>query len=369
MRARQLPKAVRHDRSEAARLSVTQVTRMVLAGTLVLLALWIASDFLVALAWAGVIALAVWPLYRRFAERMLGGRQGVPAPLAFTLVVGLLLFVPMILATHQAAQESQALLQLLARIRENGLPAPVWLSSLPLGEHTTRWWQANLADPKGVVEWLGSNDVNKQADVAWTRALGAQFLQRLFLFFLTLAALYVLLHNGAWIARRVLETADRLVGDPGQRLASRMAETVRGTVNGTLIVALAEGAIIGCAYAVAGVPSPLLFALLTAAFAMVPLGAWVVFGAAALLLLQAGQAVAAAGVFGFGAAVMIAGDTLVWPALVGKEARLPFLAALIGIFGGLQTFGLIGLVLGPMIIATLWSAWREWLGTPEPPSK
>jgi predicted PurR-regulated permease PerM len=349
-------------------LSATQVTRIALAAILVLLALWVAADFLVALAWAVVIALATWPLYRRFAERMPGRRQSALAPLAFTLMVGALLFVPMMLAVHQAAQESQVLLRSLTHVRENGLPVPGWLPSLPFGEQTVRWWQANLADPRGAVEWLGSN-VDKQAEVAWTRALGAQLLHRLFLFFLALVALYALLRHGAWIAQRVLETADRLIGDPGERLASRMAETVRGTVNGTLIVALAEGAIIGCAYAVAGLPSPLLFALLTAAFAMVPLGAWVVFSAAALLLLQAGQILAAAGIFSFGAAVMIAGDTFVWPALVGKEARLPFLAALIGIFGGVQTFGLIGLVVGPMIIATLWSAWREWLGTPERAAK
>lgn len=369
MPPRPIPKAVRTDRSDAVSgMSATRLARIALAAGLVLLALWVASDFLVALAWAVVIALTTWPLYRQFAKRMPGGHNGTLAPFVFTFLAGFLLFVPVTLALHQAAQESHALLRFVAHIRENGLPAPAWLSVLPFGEHTARWWQANLADPRGAAEWLGSN-VDKQAEVAWTRALGAQLLHRLFLFFLTLVALYGLLRHGAWIAKRVLETADRLVGDPGERLASRMAETVRGTVNGTLIVAVAEGAIIGCAYAVAGVPSPLLFALLTAAFAMVPFGAWAMFSIAALLLLQAGEVAAAAGVFGFGAVVMIVGDTFVWPALVGKEAHLPFLAALIGIFGGLQTFGLIGLVLGPIIIATLWSAWREWLGTPEPAAK
>jgi predicted PurR-regulated permease PerM len=60
--------------------------------------------------------------------------------------------------------------------------------------------------------------------------------------------------------------------------------------------------------------------------------------------------------------VMLAGDHFVWPTLVGNSARLPFLVALIGIFGGLQVFGLIGLFVGPVIMAALLTVWREWLG-------
>ena len=86
------------------------------------------------------------------------------------------------------------------------------------------------------------------------------------------------------MANRALATADHLLGNPGERLASKMAEAIRGTVNGTVAVAVAEGAIIGIAYVLAGVPHPLLFAVLTIAFAMVPFGAWVAFSAAALVV-------------------------------------------------------------------------------------
>jgi predicted PurR-regulated permease PerM len=129
-----------------------------------------------------------------------------------------------------------------------------------------------------------------------------------------------------------------------------------------VVVAVVEGTLIGVGYVLAGVPEPFLFALLTMAFAMLPLGAWVAFTAAALLLLaEGGSFLAAAGVFGFGAAVMIIGDSFIWPKLVGGAARLPFLLALIGIFGGLQAFGLIGLFAGPVIMAVLLTVWREWL--------
>ena len=141
-----------------------------------------------------------------------------------------------------------------------------------------------------------------------------------------------------------------------------MVETIRGTVNGTILIAVVEGALIGVVYFIAGVPHALLFTLLTMAFAMVPFGAWAMFTSASiLLLLQGGSALAAASVFVVGAVVMIVGDLFVWAALVGGAARLPFLLALIGIFGGLQAFGLIGLFLGPVILAALLTVWKEWL--------
>src|SRR3954454_23371961 len=142
---------------------------------------------------------------------------------------------------------------------------------------------------------------------------------------------------------------------------------VRGVVNGTVVVAVGEGVIIGIGYLVAGVPHAVLFAILTAAFAMLPLGAWFAFGAAALvMLLEGGSGLAAALVFGWGAVVMVIGDNFVQPGLIGGAARLPFLWALIGIVGGLETFGLVGLFLGPGIMAALLTIWREWVPAPTP---
>jgi predicted PurR-regulated permease PerM len=66
---------------------------------------------------------------------------------------------------------------------------------------------------------------------------------------------------------------------------------------------------------------------------------------------------------------MLAGDHFVWPTLVGGSARLPFLFAFVGIFGGLAAFGLIGLFLGPVIMAALLTVWREWIFRPAPQGK
>jgi predicted PurR-regulated permease PerM len=99
---------------------------------LIVLSLWVAQDFLAPLCWAVVIALAVWPAYRKYSARIAGGPSNVWAPLSFTILVGLVLFVPVGLAIHQAALESQTLAQSLAHIRENGIAVPEWLPQMPL---------------------------------------------------------------------------------------------------------------------------------------------------------------------------------------------------------------------------------------------
>jgi predicted PurR-regulated permease PerM len=99
---------------------------------------------------------------------------------------------------------------------------------------------------------------------------------------------------------------------------------------------------------------------------MLPLGAEIaVTFVSLLMLIQGAGPLTVLALFVFGFAVTIIGDNFVWPAMVGRTARLPFLLALIGVLGGVQTFGLIGLFLGPVIMAVLLTIWREWIAPPD----
>jgi predicted PurR-regulated permease PerM len=337
------------------------VARTALAIVLVGLGIWIGSDFLPALGWAAILAIALWPLYSRFTTALGQARSAVLAPLIFSLLVGLILFLPVGLVAQQLAQQAGAVLSWIGHAREAGIAVPPKLAQLPIAaDSAEQWWRRNLADPAAAAGWF--NSINMDRATEWTRALGGELLHRAFMFLVCLLAVFAFLRDGHWIARRVLDTADRVFGDPGERLAGKLVDAVRGTVNGTVVVAVAEGLLIGAAYVLAGVPNAALFTVLTIAFAMVPFGAWAAFtGAAVLLLLNDGSVWAAAGVVGWGAVVMLAGDNFVWPALVGNAARLPFLFALVGVFGGLQVLGLIGLFVGPVVMASLLTIWREWV--------
>jgi predicted PurR-regulated permease PerM len=342
-----------------------RIVRLCFAAALLAGAIFVARSYVVALAWAAVIAVAAWPLYRRFAPRV-PGKSRTPAALLFTILAALVLAFPVALALVEIGREAQAILQWAGEAQRNGVPVPEWLTRVPLlGQHVEQWWRTNLADPAAAGELLGGVGGNSLAE--WSKSFGGQLLRRLFVALLTFMALFMLLRDGETIAARLLGLADRWLGAPGERLADRMVVAVRGVVNGTVVVAVGEGIIIGIGYLVAGVPHAVLFAILTAAFAMLPLGAWFAFTAAALvMLLEGGSGIAAALVFGWGALVMVIGDNFVQPGLIGGAARLPFLWALIGIVGGLETFGLVGLFLGPVIMAALLTIWREWVPAPTP---
>jgi predicted PurR-regulated permease PerM len=337
------------------------LTRAAIATLVVLLAAWVARDFLVALTWAVVIAITAWPIYARFQSLVFGGQSPVLAPLLFTLMSGLVLLVPIVLAVHQIAQGSDAFARSLNQLQESGLPVPAWLAELPIaGKYLDLWWRANLSNPEVLMEWL--RGVNTENITAWTGTLGGALLHRLFLFLITLVALFLVLRDGAWLADHALATVGRLLGDPGERLVSKIADAIRATVNGTVAAAILKGAIIGIGYVLTGVPHPLLFTVLTMTLAMVPLGAWLALAAAALILpVHDASWLVAAGLFSFGAATLLIGENVIQPALIGGAARLPFLLVLIGILGGMQSFGLLGLFLGPVIMAGLLTIWREWI--------
>jgi len=339
--------------------------RIALALILVVLGLWTAASFLPALVWATIMAVALWPLYLAFATRVLGGPSGAAA-FAFTVLVALILVTPLALAVYEVAQQSDLLADWLKRARESGVEVPDWIARLPIAAGSMeQWWRANLSDPKAATEWLKSVNADNVSDLF--RTLGGQLVHRLFLLFFSLLALFALLRSGRSITSRFLETCDRLFGDAGECLVEKMIDATRATVNGTVLVALGEGIAIGIGYFVAGVPNALMFVIFTTAFAMIPFGAWLAFTVAAIVTIsEGGSGVAAAGVFLWGSIVMIAGDHFVWPTVVSGSARLPFLLAFVGIFGGLAAFGLMGLFVGPVIMAALLAVWREWIFRPLP---
>jgi predicted PurR-regulated permease PerM len=134
-------------------------------------------------------------------------------------------------------------------------------------------------------------------------------------------------------------------------------------VNGSLIIALGEGITFSIAYAICGLPHPALLGTLTGVLAIVPLGAPLVIGIAALTLLIQSNLIAAISLVIFGSVVIFAADHVIRPVLIGGAARLPFVWILLGIFGGAGAFGLVGLFLGPAIVAAVIALWRD-LATP-----
>ena len=352
------------DNAEAARLELSRrIARVVLAIALIGLGVWILHRFLAALAWAGVLAIALWPVYRRVARALPQDKARILAPLIVTLSIGLIFTVPFVYVAIEGAREIRIIVQFLGEAQRNGVPVPEWVPQLPIvGRAVEEWWRANLSDPGGAQELLGR--LNPRSLASSARLYGAEIVHRLIIFGFTLLTLFFLFRDGPLFSRQLLRVSDRLLGPDGERVGRHMVKAVLATVNGLVLVGLGEGALIGIAYIVAGLPHPVSIAALTGVLAVIPFGAPVAFGAAALYLAATGSTVAGVAVFSFGLVVVFVADHAVRPVIIGGAARLPFLWVLLGILGGLETFGIIGLFLGPAIMAALISLWRDWTELP-----
>lgn len=322
-------------------------------------ALYLARSFLAPVAWAAVLAVSLWPLYVRFA----GAEPKNPKSFAalFTVATAVLVMIPLAIVAAAAVGESQGALAWIADVQRTGIQPPRWLGSLPLvGARALGFWQSNIGSPQAAGRLLGG--VNAGAVFDYTRTIGGQVANGVVLFLITLLALFGMLTRGHRLAEQARAVSRRALGEFGLRFAEGFANAVRGTVTGTVLVAVGEGVLIGIGYWLAGVPRPLLFAILTIFVAMLPFGAWFAFSLATIILLVQGHVLAAALLFGGSIAIMFIGDNIVQPALIGSSVRLPFIFALLGTFGGLETFGLVGLFLGPAIMSALLLAWDQWEG-------
>jgi predicted PurR-regulated permease PerM len=237
-----------------------------------------------------------------------------------------------------------------------------------LGYPLAEWWRANLNDPQTMQELLGR--LYTHVPAASARAIGVEVVHRLVIFGFTLLTLFFLFRDGEALCRQLLLLSQRMLGPSGERVARHMIAAVHGTVTGLVLVGLAEGVLLGFAYALAGLPHAVPVAALTGVLAVIPFGAPIAFCAAGLYLVANGDTGAAIGVVAFGFLVVFIADHFVRPVLIGGAARLPFLWVLLGILGGLETFGLLGLFLGPVVMAALMSLWRDWTerGDGEPPA-
>jgi predicted PurR-regulated permease PerM len=191
------------------------------------------------------------------------------------------------------------------------------------------------------------------------RRFGARALHAVMVFVFMLVTLFVIFQAGPRLSGSLIKGVRRGFGDDGADLIQRMAAAVRGTVSGLVVVGLGEGALLGVAYFVTGLPHVALLGFITAIAAMLPFCAPITFGLAALWLLAQGSLAAAVGLVVFGSVVVFVAEHFVRPVLIGNSTRLPFLLVLFGILGGAETFGLLGIFVGPALMTVLMVLWTD----------
>jgi predicted PurR-regulated permease PerM len=334
--------------------SIAVVLLLLVAGIITL------KGFLPALAWAGIFAIGLWPLRDRLCARWPQHRRTL-LPALLTLAALLVFVIPVTMVAVPLIGDAHAASEWIAQAKHSGVPPPAALGELPYGAKLTALWQTSIGHPGGLSTVVEKGAHGSLAVIG--RKAAAEVVHRLVLLGFMLVGLFFLLRDGDEFAQELRIGGKRAFGQAGEDVGEQIVRSVRGTVNGLVLVGLAEGVILGVAYAALGVPHPALFGIMTAFLAMIPFGAPVAFLIAAATLLLAGNMLAAAALVVLGGIVTFVADHFFRPVLIGGATRLPFLWVLLGILGGVEAWGLVGLFVGPAIMAALVQLWGEWVGS------
>jgi predicted PurR-regulated permease PerM len=327
---------------------------------IIVFAAFIAQRFVLPLLWAGILCIATWPLYTRTLRAV--GNRALLAALLVTLLSTLAFVGPLALGLTQAARQAPALASLVASANTEGLPAPQWLHRIPFGGTAIYdWWLSTLGQPHGLAHLLEDASVARlQSASEVLKRVGAGLIHRLIDIAFAFLCLFFFYKDGFALQRQLEAIGTHLIGAKRWELYSTKIPTaLRATVNGLVLVGLAEGVLLGIAYQFAGVDSAVLWAAATGVLAIIPFGAPLAFACVAALLAFEGNVPAAAGILIWGAVVLFVADHFVRPTIIGNATKLPFLAVLLGILGGVETFGLIGLFVGPVVMTLFLTLWHE----------
>ena len=317
--------------------------------------------FLVPVLAALVIGFASWPLYARL-HRAVGRHNTLAATIALIVIV-LIVVAPIFLALSYAIEEARQWAMWLLATNKTGAPVPAWIQALPLaGDWLAVQWEANIGRPGALGEIVhlisGENvaSIYHVLVVAGGRAFSL-FLTLLFM----LIALFFVYKDGAAFGAEIDRFGEKILPVRWQRFSRVVPATISSTVTGMGLIAIGEGVVLGMAYWIAGVPSPVALGVVTAIMALIPGGAPLCFTLVSLYLVGSGHHVAGIGLFTWGTVELFIVDKTLRPHLVGGPIKLPFLPTFFGLIGGVKTMGLLGLFIGPVLMALLVAIWREWM--------
>lgn len=325
---------------------------VVAAGCLLVLA-----PFLSTLLWAIIIAYSTWGLFECLT-RMVRGRVQLAAAL-MTLLLAAVLVGPFLIVGMSLGENTEALSQAIQRLKDRGVATPPdWLAGLPLvGEKLGDLW-SNLAADTGRL--LGYVKQFAAPVGKWLVDAGIAFGAGLLHLSLSVLIAYFLYRDGDYVAARFREVMRRIGGGRAHHLVDLAGNTVKGVVHGILGSALAQGLVAGIGFWVAGIPGPFLLGLITCFLALIPVGPALIWVPATLWLFHQNETGWAIFMGVWGVLVISGIDNVVKPYLISRGGALPFIFVLLGVLGGALSFGVIGIFLGPTLLAVGYAILKEW---------
>jgi len=338
----------------ATPIAVSRVLLGALLGALAVLCVVVLGPFIVPIGWAAALAYTSWPAYR-VVQRFCRGRHTLAATVMTTVVVlvltGPLLSLAVLLqgeivAAYQAAQAYQA---------DGTRTLPAFVRGIPwLGELAQRYADEPALIKKLIIDWA-------QRSRPELLGIAGTITQSVADLFTAIVTVFFFYRDGEKLSRQAVRVLRRFFGKRLDRYLRAAGGMTRAVVFGLLITALAQGTIAGIGYAVFGVEAPVLLGVLTALASIVPVvGTLLVWGSAGVLLMVGGHLWPGLGLLAWGTLLVHPADNIIRPLMISNVTEIPFLLVMFGVLGGLAAFGLIGLFIGPVVLAIATAVWREW---------
>jgi predicted PurR-regulated permease PerM len=343
---------------------VKNTLAIVLIGALLAACFWIVRPFLPALIWASMIVIATWPMLLVVQKKVRGRRPAV------MVMIGLLILVfviPFALAVGTIVENVPQITSFGKHLMTLDIPVPPeWVGQIPLiGDSANELWQ-KAAD-------VGPGEINKRLSpylrnvggwlVAQAGGLGMMLLHLI----LTLVLATLLYMNGEATADMAIRLARRVADERGENSAILAAMSIRAVAQGVVITALVQSLLAGVGLAVVGIPYTSLLTALIFMLTLAQIGAGPVLIPVIIWLFWKDST-------GWGIAMLIWSvivmgmDGFMRPILIRRNANLPLLLILAGVIGGLLAFGVIGLFIGPVLLAVCYTLMTAWIDEENPES-
>lgn len=317
-------------------------------GGLALLAatLYVLRPFLVSIVWAGILAYVTWPLYGAVRRRT--KRPRLSAAL-FTAAVALGVGIPVAWLLVALAGEATHLIGLSRQWLDAGAPFPDWVMSRPwLAERATEIRDNAIVDPTAVVQYATRHAAQVSGRLV---EVASGLASNVFKFTISVLSLFFFYVDGERIGAQAGRLA-RIVFPAAPRVLEHVGGVVRAVVFGLIGTGLVQGLVAGIGFAIFGVPSPVALGAITFVASFIPAGPMLVWGGATFWLLVGGYTSAAVGMAIYGVLLISSIDNVLRPILIsGGQVPIHFLVVFFGVLGGLASFGMLGLFLGPVLLS------------------
>ena len=322
------------------------------------LSLWVLRPFLAATVWAAMIVVATWPLFISLEARL--GNRRAPAVALMALAMMLLLVMPLWMVIDTVSEHSEQLATIARNATSSGaLMPPDWVGNLPLiGKKLAQSWrQLAAGGSAGLVAKLTpyAADTGKFA-LTWLSGLGSMLIQ--FMLIITIAA--ILYSSGEQAARQVRRFGRRLAGERGENSIILAGQAIRGVALGVGVTALVQTVLGGLGLAIAGIPFASLLSALMLMLCIAQIGPLLVLLPAAAWLFWTGDTGWA--IFLLVWSLIVGSlDNFLRPMLIRRGADLPLLLIFAGVIGGMLSFGLVGIFVGPVALAVTYTLMQAWI--------